>query len=129
MVHRCVISILALYPLDLAVLSILMTPPLPARIPILGLPLALCKSLAGFLAALVTGTAIAFFFWSWFVPAVSGVWDWTHGMSSSGVNGSLLWDGGLPTGGLAGLAIVNVFSGLVTGITETLGVTLPCAFP
>jgi diacylglycerol kinase (CTP) len=97
--------------------------------------LALCKSLAGFLAALVTGTAIAFFFWSWFVPAVSGVWDWTHGMSSSGVNGSLLWDGvrtvarlalrvcPLAAGlGWAGLAIVNVFSGLVTGITETLGV-------
>ena len=111
------------------------TPPLPARVPILGLPLAPRKSLAGFLAAFVTGTAIAFSFWSWFVPAVSGVdptWDWTHGVSGSGVDGSSLGEGvrtvlrqigfeGLPTGGLTGLAIVSVFSGLVTGIAEALG--------
>ncbi|KAI9438265.1 hypothetical protein H4582DRAFT_2111682 [Lactarius indigo] len=155
-----VVFVLALYPLDVAVLSILMwvssinpisnfclictfypnrlswadtaastfgrlwgsrTPPLPARVPFLGLPLAARKSLAGFLAA-------------WFAPAVGGVdptWDWTHGVSGSGVDGSSLGQGvktilrevgfeGLPTGGVVGLAIVSVFSGLVTGIAEAL---------
>jgi len=147
-----VVFVLALYPLDVAVLSIMIlswadtaastfgrlwgskTPPLPARVPILGLPLAPRKSLAGFMAAFVTGTAIVFSFWSWFVPAVSGVdptWDWTCGVAGSGVDGSSLGQGvravlrevgfeGLPTGGLVGLAIVSVISGVVTGIAEAL---------
>ncbi|KAH9064586.1 hypothetical protein EDB87DRAFT_1598203 [Lactarius vividus] len=147
-----VVFVLALYPLDLAVLSILIlswadtaastfgrlwgsrTPPLPARVPFLGLPLAPRKSLAGFIAAFVTGAAVAFSFWSWFAPAVGGVdptWDWTRGVSGSGVDGSSLGQGvkailreagfeGLPTGGVVGLAIVSVFSGLVTGIAEAL---------
>ena len=114
------------------------TPPLPSHVPILGLPLAPRKSLAGFLAAFVTGTAIVFSFWSWFVPAVSGIdptWDWTRGVSGSGVDGSSLGEGvravlhgvgldGLPTGGMVGLAIISVFSGLVTGIAEALGTFL-----
>ena len=101
----------------------------------MGLPLAPRKSLAGFIAAFVTGTVIVFSFWSWFVPAVGGVdptWDWTRGVSGSGVDSSSLGEGvrtvlrevgfeGLPTGGLIGLAIVSVFSGLVTGIAEALG--------
>ena len=69
------------------------------------------------------------------MPAVGGVdptWDWTRGVSGSGVDSSSLGEGvrtvlrevgfeGLPTGGLIGLAIVSVFSGLVTGIAEALG--------
>jgi len=147
-----VVFVLALYPLDISILSILIlswadtaastfgrlwgsrTPPLPARVPILGLPLAPRKSLAGFLAAFVTGTAIVFSFWSWFVPIVGGAdptWDWTRGVSGSGVDSSSLGESvktvlrevgfeGLPTGGLVGLAIISVFSGLVTGIAEAL---------
>jgi diacylglycerol kinase (CTP) len=147
-----VVFVLALYPLDVAVLSIMIlswadtaastfgrlwgsrTPPLPARVPFLGLPLAPRKSLAGFLAAFVTGTAVVFSFWSWFAPAVGGVdptWDWTRGVSGPGVDGSSLGQGvrtilreagfeGLPTGGIVGLVIVSLFSGLVTGIAEAL---------
>jgi diacylglycerol kinase (CTP) len=111
------------------------TPPLPPRIPILGLPLAPRKSLAGFLAASITGAAIVFSFWSWFVPAVGGVdsaWDLTNGVSGPGVDHSSLGQGmktllrdagfsGLPTGGWMGLAVISVVSGLVTGIAEALG--------
>jgi diacylglycerol kinase (CTP) len=104
-------------------------------VPILGLPLAPRKSLAGFLAASITGAAIVFSFWSWLVPAVGGVepaWDWTHGVSGPGVDHSPLGQSvkavlrdagfsGLPTGGWAGLAVVSIISGLVTGIAEALG--------
>ena len=56
-------------------------------------------------------------------------------MSGSGVDGSSLGEGvravlhgvgldGLPTGGMVGLAIISVFSGLVTGIAEALGTFL-----
>lgn len=147
-----VVFVLSLYPLDIAVLSILilswadtaastfgrmwgsLTPPLPPRIPILGLPLAPRKSVAGFLAASLTGAAIVFSFWSWIVPAVGGVdptWDWTYGVSGPGVDHSPFGQGakailhdagfsGLPTGGWLGLAVVSVVSGLVTGIAEAL---------
>jgi diacylglycerol kinase (CTP) len=111
------------------------TPPLPPRIPILGLPLAPRKSLAGFLAASITGAAIVFSFWSWFVPAVGGVnpsWDLMNGVSGPGVDRSSLGQGmkallrdasfsGLSTGGWMGLAVISVVSGLVTGIAEALG--------
>ena len=106
--------------------------------PIIGLPLAPRKSLAGFLAASITGAAIVFSFWSWLVPAVGGVepaWDWTHGVSGPGVDHSPLGQSvkavlrdagfsGLPTGGWAGLAVVSIISGLVTGIAEALGACL-----
>ena len=112
------------------------TPPLPSRIPILGLPFAPRKSLAGFLAASITGAVVVFSFWSWLVPAVGGVdttWDWTLGVSGPGVDHSALGQGakallrdagisGLPTGGWLGLAVVSVVSGLVTGIAEALGI-------
>ncbi|EIN14225.1 hypothetical protein PUNSTDRAFT_57981 [Punctularia strigosozonata HHB-11173 SS5] len=81
-----VIFVLAVYPLDLAVVSILLlswadtaastfgrafgryTPPLPARIPVLGLPLAPRKSTAGFLAAFATGAGIVVGFWGFLAP-------------------------------------------------------------
>ncbi len=111
------------------------TPPLPARVPFLGLPLAPRKSLAGFLAAFVTGTVIVFSFWSLFAPAIGGadpIWEWTRGVSGSGVDSSSLGQSvrallresgfkGLHTGGMVGLAVVSVLSGLVTGIAEALG--------
>jgi len=147
-----VVSVLSLYPLDVAVLSIMIlswadtaastfgrlwgsrTPPLPPRVPILGLPLAPRKSLAGFLAASITGAMIVFSFWSWLVPAVGGAdptWDFTHGVSGPGVDHSPVGQGmkamlrdagfsGLPTGGWLGLAVISVVSGLVTGIAEAL---------
>jgi diacylglycerol kinase (CTP) len=119
------------------------TPPLPPRIPILGLPLAPRKSLAGFLAASITGAAIVFSFWSWFVPAVGGVdpaWDLTNGVSGPGIDHSSLGQGvkallrdagfsGLPTGGWMGLAVISVVSGLVTGIAEALGAFFFFLFP
>jgi len=101
----------------------------------LGLPLAPRKSLAGFLAAFVTGTVIVFSFWSLFAPAIGGadpIWEWTRGVSGSGVDSSSLGQSvrallresgfkGLHTGGMVGLAVVSVLSGLVTGIAEALG--------
>jgi CDP-diglyceride synthetase len=120
------------------------TPPLPSRVPILGLPLAPRKSLAGFLAASITGAAIVFSLWSWLVPAVGGAeptWDWTRGVSGPGVDHSpigqsvkaVLRDAGfsgLPTGGWVGLAVISIVSGLVTGIAEALGASssLRCDF-
>lgn len=119
------------------------TPPLPSRVPILGLPLAPRKSLAGFLAASITGAAIVFSFWSWLTPAVGGsepAWDWTNGVSGPGVDHSQVGQSvkavlrdvgvsGLPTGGWVGLAVISIVSGLVTGIAEALGASffhLPC---
>jgi len=147
-----VIFVLSLYPVDIAIIAIMIlswadtaastfgrlwgsrTPPLPRRVPILGLPLAPRKSLAGFLAASITGAAIVFSFWSWLAPTVGGVdpaWDWTTGVSGPGVDHSpvgqsakaILGDAGfsgLPTGGWAGLTVVSVVSGLVTGVSEAL---------
>ncbi|KAI0301288.1 hypothetical protein BC826DRAFT_1101912 [Russula brevipes] len=141
-----VVVVLSLYPRDVAPLLgghrrfniwPLMgsrTPPLPSRIPILGLPLAPRKSLAGFLAASITGAVIVFSFWSWLVPLVGGAgpaWDWTRGVSGPGIDHSRLGQSvkamlgvagfdGLPTGGWMGLAIISVVSGLVTGIAEAL---------
>lgn len=107
--------------------------------PIIGLPLAPRKSLAGFLAASITGAAIVFSFWSWVLPAIGGVepaWNWAHGVSGPGVDygpmgqsvKAVLRDAGfsgLPTGGWVGLAVVSVVSGLVTGIAEALGAFYP----
>ncbi|KAI0923066.1 hypothetical protein AcV5_009890 [Taiwanofungus camphoratus] len=89
-----VIFVLAVYPIDIAVVSILilswadtaastigrlwgsLTPPLPRRIPILNIPLAPRKSLAGFLAASVTGACIAVGFWGWLVPLCNTESSW-----------------------------------------------------
>jgi diacylglycerol kinase (CTP) len=176
-----VVFVLSQYPLDVALVSVLMyvnihstvlpyfilrylnslswadtaastfgrlwgryTPPLPSRVPILGLPLAPRKSLAGFLAASITGAAIVFSLWSWLIPAVGGAepaWDWTRGVSGPGVDHSSLGQSvkavlrdagfsGLPTGGWVGLGVISIISGLVTGIAEALGASsfLRCDF-
>jgi len=147
-----VIFVLSLYPVDIALISIMIlswadtaastfgrlwgsrTPPLPRHVPILGLPLAPRKSLAGFLAASITGAAIVFSFWSWLVPTVGGidpVWNWTRGVSGPGVDYSPVGQGvkamlgdagfsGFPTGGWVGLTVISIVSGLVTGVAEAL---------
>ncbi|EPS95817.1 hypothetical protein FOMPIDRAFT_1062525 [Fomitopsis schrenkii] len=113
---------LAVYPIDLAVVSILIlswadttastvgrlfgarTPKLPARLPVLPLPLAPRKSVAGFAAATLTGAAIAIGFWGWVVPSVGAQSSW-HWPEASG------W---------LGLGVLGVVAGLISGVTEAL---------
>lgn len=82
------------------------TPPLPARVPILRLPFAPRKSLAGFLAACVTGALIAMSFWTWLAP-VRDELSWT-------------WED-TKFGGWTGLTMIGVVAGLVSGVAEALG--------
>jgi len=98
------------------------TPKLPARLPFLRLPLAPRKSLAGFLAATLTGACIAFGFWGFVAPLCAGrtqlTWSWDDGVRQ------VLNDGvatNLGAGGATGLLILAVVSGLVSGIAEALG--------
>ncbi|OJA09049.1 hypothetical protein AZE42_04730 [Rhizopogon vesiculosus] len=123
------------FPLDIAVVSILilswadtaastfgrlwgsLTPPLPARL--LGLPLAPRKSLAGFIAATVTGAAIAAGFWTYLAPMRESLtWSWDAGLSTTFSNTSI--EGGKVFSGFPGLAVVTVWAGLVSGVAEAL---------
>ncbi|KAG1855636.1 hypothetical protein DFJ58DRAFT_716199 [Suillus subalutaceus] len=122
-------------PLDIAVVSILilswadtaastfgrlwgpLTPPLPARL--LGLPLAPRKSLAGFIAASLTGAAAAAGFWTYLGPMRDNwTWSWDAGVSSMFSGGSA--EGGKVFSGWAGLAVVTVCAGLFSGVAEAL---------
>ncbi|KAG1763098.1 hypothetical protein EDD22DRAFT_888635 [Suillus occidentalis] len=122
-------------PLDIAVVSILilswadtaastfgrlwgsLTPPLPARL--LGLPLAPRKSLAGFIAASLTGAAVAAGFWAYLGPMRDNLtWSWDAGVSSTFSGGSA--EGGKVFSGWVGLAVVTVCAGLVSGVAEAL---------
>jgi diacylglycerol kinase (CTP) len=89
---------------------------LPSRLPILRLPLAPRKSVAGFTAASVTGTLIAVSFWGWFAPLRSG----TAGLSWAWANSETHRQAGV-TGGWIGLGVVGVVAGLVSGVAEALG--------
>ncbi|KAG2007483.1 hypothetical protein CC2G_015177 [Coprinopsis cinerea AmutBmut pab1-1] len=121
-------TVLSSLPLDVASVSILIlswadttastfgrlygrrTAKLPARSPVLGLPLAPRKSVAGFIAASVTGALITFGFWGWIAPMREEGLTWT-------------WDGGIRNagaGGLLGLSMIAVVAGLVTGVAEAL---------
>ncbi|KAI0061187.1 hypothetical protein BV25DRAFT_1827062 [Artomyces pyxidatus] len=147
-----VIFCLTLYPQDISIISIMLlswadtaastfgrawgslTPPLPARTPILGLPLAPRKSLAGFLAATITGACIVFSFWSWLAPAVGDPlpsWDWETGVAGEAIDTSVVGAAvrgwlreagfqGVNNGGLIGLAIISTVAGLLTGVSEAL---------
>ena len=102
------------------------TPPLPKRL--FGLfPLAPRKSLAGFIAASLTGAAIATGFWTLLAPARQHglTWTWQEGVSQSFMGGA-----SPPTfAGWAGLLTIGVVAGLVTGIAEALGTCclyVPC---
>ncbi|KAI0311654.1 hypothetical protein OF83DRAFT_1177364 [Amylostereum chailletii] len=145
-----VLWVLTLYPLDIAIMSIMilswadtaastfgrlwgyLTPPLPRHL--LGLPLAPRKSLAGFTAAAISGSVIVFSFWRWLAPAVGdslASWTWESGVAAHAVDTSVVADTvkgalrdagfqGVPTGGLVGLAAISIVAGLVTGIAEAL---------
>ncbi|KAJ7594089.1 hypothetical protein C8J56DRAFT_820430 [Mycena floridula] len=130
------------FPLDVATVAILIlswadtaastigrlwgskTRRLPARLPLLRLPLAPRKSLAGFLAATVTGACIAVGFWGWLAPNRSDpsdiTWTWENGVAASpgflGLQGKGL--GGLA--GWTGLATIGIVAGLVSGVAEAL---------
>ena len=93
------------------------TSSLPSRLPLLRLPLAPRKSLAGFIAASVTGALIAVTFWGWIVslrddPA-DVTWQWNTGVKDQGPKGWL------------GLAIIGAVTGLVSGVAEALGMCSP----
>jgi len=139
-----VVFVLVLVPLDIAVVSILIlswadtnastfgrlwgkkTRALPRSL--LGLPFAPRKSLAGFIAASLTGSLTAVTFWGWFAPLVNRPevsWTWVNGFSVSsaakdhilrGITGR----GSVNLGGWVGLGIIGVFAGLVSGVAEAL---------
>lgn len=112
------------------------TPPLPKRLPILRLPLAPRKSLAGFIAASITGALVAVVFWRWAAPlgagspnagALSWTWDQGFALPSAGpVRDVLEAVGvkGVPTGGWLGLSLIGLVAGAVTGVAEALGTLL-----
>lgn len=89
-----------------------LTPPLPSRL--FGLPLAPRKSVAGFIAGTLTGAAVIAGFWGW--AADKGVaeplWTWDHGLVGARA-GSV--------GGWAGLGVISLVGGLISGVAEALG--------
>lgn len=115
---------LTCYPLDVATVAILilswadtaastvgrawgrLTPPLPRRTPVLRLPLAPRKSLAGFLGASVTGALIAVGFWTCLAPVRPADITWRFDSSSAS--------------GWIGLAVLAIYAGLVSGVAEAL---------
>ncbi|KAG8999012.1 hypothetical protein FRB94_006480 [Tulasnella sp. JGI-2019a] len=134
-----VIYVLLLLPRDLAVMSILIlswcdtaastfgrlwgryTPALPRRVPILNLPLAPKKSLAGSLAATLTGALTAVVFWGCAVPAWQG-----YGQVEAAEWGPVAWKWanapgvGIIEGGAISLGLIGLVVGLISGITEAL---------
>ncbi|KIJ59855.1 hypothetical protein HYDPIDRAFT_43702 [Hydnomerulius pinastri MD-312] len=128
-------TVLVALPLDIAVVSILilswadtaastfgrlygsLTPRLPTHI--LGLPLAPRKSLAGFIAASLTGAAVATSFWTLIGPMRSAglTWSWSSGVSPSfsGVSA-----GSEAFAGWVGIVTIGIVAGLVSGVAEAL---------
>ncbi|RXW15457.1 hypothetical protein EST38_g10407 [Candolleomyces aberdarensis] len=120
--------VLSCYPIDVATVSVLilswadttastfgrmygrLTPKLPPRL--FGLPLAPRKSVAGFIAASVTGAAVAVGFWGVLGTRRFGgqdaTWTWEGGVRNSGGGGAL------------GLALIGIVAGLVSGVAEAL---------
>ena len=104
---------------------------------LLGLPFAPRKSLAGFIAASLTGTLTAVAFWGWFAPSVNRPelsWTWVEGFSVSSATDDQILDnikgrGSLNFGGWVGLGIIGGFAGLVSGVAEALGDWLACVYP
>ncbi|ETW77212.1 hypothetical protein HETIRDRAFT_446249 [Heterobasidion irregulare TC 32-1] len=146
-----VLFVLTLYPLDIATISILIlswadtaastfgrlwgrhTPPLPAHI--LGLPLAPRKSLAGFLAAALTGAGICAAFYAHLgsdAVRAGASWDFVRGVAAQGVDGSAVGGAvrawlreragfeGVAVGGWAGLAMISIVTGVVAALAEAL---------
>ncbi|KAI4520234.1 hypothetical protein K525DRAFT_225725, partial [Schizophyllum commune Loenen D] len=119
---------LTAYPLDVATVAILilswadtaastigrawgrLTPPLPRRTPVLRLPLAPRKSLAGFIGASVTGALIAVGFWTLIAPVRPADMSFQFDLSS--------------TSGCVALAALALWAGLVSGVAEALDLGL-----
>ena len=107
------------------------TPKLPSRVPFLRLPLAPRKSLAGFLAASVTGACIAFGFWGWIAGMRNGgrdvTWSWDGGVRgyAEAENGAKVAMG---AGGPLGLLVITLVAGVVSGVAEALGPLFNTAF-
>lgn len=132
-----VIFVLAFYPLDVAVVSILIlswadtaastfgrmfgryTPPLPQRVPILGIPFAPRKSLAGFIAGSLAGAAVAAGFWGYIAPLGNIQPLWTH---QAGTAFHVVQTAGEKAiaSGWSGLGLISLVSGLVSGVAEAL---------
>jgi diacylglycerol kinase (CTP) len=130
---------LTFYPQDVATVAILIlswadttastfgrlygssTRKLPSRLPILRLPLAPRKSLAGFIAATLTGAAIAAGFWGLAAPARFGgrdvTWSWSEGVRQVTQGAETQAFG---AGGVWGLVAITVVAGLVSGVAEAL---------
>jgi diacylglycerol kinase (CTP) len=133
--------VLSFYPQDVATVAILIlswadtaastlgrlyganTRKLPSHLPFLRLPLAPRKSLAGFMAATFTASAIALGFWAYVAPMRAGgaetTWSWVSGVRRISENGDVT---DLGVGGLFGLIAISVVSGLVGGVAEALEV-------
>ncbi|KAF8638839.1 hypothetical protein AX17_001897 [Amanita inopinata Kibby_2008] len=137
--------VLSFYPTDVAVVAILIlswadttastfgrmfgrrTPPLPRRLPLLRLPLASRKSVAGFIAASVTGACIAIGFWGWIAPLRNNgadlTWTWQGCAHVTSPLPTLVGMEGSGNGGSSGwirLGAIGLVTGLVTGVTEAL---------
>ncbi|KNZ81994.1 CTP-dependent diacylglycerol kinase 1 [Termitomyces sp. J132] len=138
--------VLTFYPLDVATVAILIlswadtaastfgrlygsqTRPLPPRTPILRLPLAPRKSFAGFIAAAITGAAIAFGFWGLLAPVRNDLtWTWDNGvLTSPSTSASILPALGIAgpgfagAGGFLGLGAISMVAGVVSGVAEAL---------
>ncbi|KDQ54037.1 hypothetical protein JAAARDRAFT_38630 [Jaapia argillacea MUCL 33604] len=146
-----VLFVLTAFPLDIAVVSILIlswadtaastigrawgryTPPLPNHI--LGIPFARRKSLAGFLAATVTGACIAAGFWTWIAPMrESGAsWSWDEGVIVENTQYNWLPEPvkdylrqldvfPINTSGWLGIGMISTVAGVVSGVAEALDV-------
>ncbi|OJT04248.1 CTP-dependent diacylglycerol kinase 1 [Trametes pubescens] len=149
-----VIFVLAVYPLDIATVAILIlswadtaastvgrmfgayTPPLPRKLPLLRLPLAPRKSLAGFLAGAATGAAIAVGFWGWFAPDARAA-QLAFYLPAGTLNTALaalpaqlaeigtkavdaVQATGVPVGRWLGLGTLGAVCGLISGTAEAL---------
>jgi diacylglycerol kinase (CTP) len=100
-------------------------------VPVLGLPLAPRKSLAGFIAACVTGAAAAVGFWRYGAQMRLGSpqdisWTFEDGfrLATDDVVGQAIADAGLTgfkAAGWLGLGLIGLTAGVVSGIAEALG--------
>lgn len=127
------------------------TPPLPLSVPLIPylpffrLPLAPRKSLAGFLAGSITGAAIAVGFWGFCYPvrdaqlliqlpssdALTAVYDVLPEVAATAAKHGVHWMQSLtfPVGKWAGLTMLGVVSGLISGTAEALGAFRHCPLP
>lgn len=111
------------------------TPALPKRL--FGLPLAPRKSLAGFLAASITGGLTAVVFWSYLAPMAMNpevTWTWNQGIVGYGLSpaGDVVGEAvkagmqklgveSVHTGGIVGISLIGAVAALVSGVAEAIG--------